>query len=260
MDGTKIFITRKVTLRDPVLVVGLPGIGNVGKLVAEHLKKSFKAEKFATLYSPHFPHQVVMLKGGGIRLVGNRFYVLRGTKTKRDIVLLTGETQAVSPEGQYEVNAKIVRFIKEKLHCKFVYTLGGYSMAGSPPGTPKVLANVTHKELKEKFKDSGVVFGKSRGMIWGSAGMILAFAKMQKIDGICLMGETGMLDVDASAAKAVLKVLAKELEFEIDTHTLDKMIEETAKAIKDLEKQAQGMSPQIGGEGIGGPQQPSYIR
>ncbi len=257
MKDTVIIINKEVKLRHPVLVVGLPGIGNVGKLVAEHLRREFKTERIATLYSPHFPHQVVMLKSGGIRLVGNRFYLLRSKSLKKDIVLLTGETQAVTPEGQYEVNHQIVKFFKDKLKGEFIYTLGGYSIAGGIPESPKVYGNVTRKEVIPKFKDSGVIFGKSRGMILGSAGLIIAFAKMEKLDGICLMGETSFLDVDAAAAKAVLMVLAKNLGLEINTKNLDKIIAKTAQTIKELEKQAAGFATQVGAEGE---KHPSYIR
>lgn len=258
MKETKIILKKDIKLRNPVLVVGLPGIGNVGKLIAEHLRREFKMEKLAVLYSPHFPHQVVMLKNGGVRLVANRFYVLSGKKLKNDIVLLTGETQAVTPEGQYDVNYKIVEFFKEKLKGKFIYTLGGYSVSRNVADAPKVYGNVTRKEVMTKFKDEGVIFGKSRGMILGSAGLIIAFAKMAKIDGICLMGETSFLDVDASAAKAVLKVLSKSLGLQINTKDFDKIIDKTAETIKELEKQAAGFPPQLGGPEQG--QRPSYIR
>jgi len=33
----------------------MPGIGNVGKLVAEHLRRELKAVRIGTIYSPHFP-------------------------------------------------------------------------------------------------------------------------------------------------------------------------------------------------------------
>ncbi|MCL5430584.1 MAG: PAC2 family protein, partial [Candidatus Marsarchaeota archaeon] len=145
----------------------------------------------------------VMLKSGGIRLVGNRFYKLNGKGLKRDIVLLTGEYQALTPEGQYEVNDKIVKFFKEKLKGSFIYTLGGYNIAKTLTGEPKVYANVTRKKIIPNYKDYPILFGKSKGMILGSAGMLLAFAKMQKMDGMCLMGETNLPNMmDASAAKA----------------------------------------------------------
>lgn len=260
LDKTIIRMTKEskgIKLSKPVLVVGLPGIGNVGKLIAEHLRLEFDSIKLATLYSPHFPHQVVMLKSGGIRLVGNRFYLIKGKGIKRDIVLLTGETQAITPEGQYEVNGRIVDFFVNKLKGNFIYTLGGYSVARSVSSEPKVYGSTTSKGVITKLKDSGILFGKARGMILGSAGLILAFAKMQKTDGVCLMGETSFLDVDAAAAKAVLKVLAKNLDIEIDTKSLDKIIERTAKALKELEKQSSGFATP---EGIAGGEKPSYIR
>lgn len=255
---TTIIVRKKIKARNPVLIVGLPGIGNVGKLVAEHLRREFDAERIATVVSPHFPHTVIMLKNGGVRLSGNRFYLLKNNGAKRDIILLTGDTQAVTPEGQYEVNQKIVEFFKNELGGSFIYTLGGYSVANSIVTSPRVFGNVTRKTIMKQFKDSGVVFGKSRGMIWGSAGLIIAFAQMQKLDGICLMGETSFLDIDAAAAKAVIKVLAAKLDLKIDTKNLDKIIDKTAKAIKELERQASGFASQSG-HGAD-EQRPSYIR
>ena len=166
---------KSIKPKNPILVVGLPGIGNVGKLVAEHLKREFKAVRFATLYSPHFPHQVVMLKNGCIRLVSNRFYLIKSKKANgNDIVLLTGDVQAVSPEGQYAVNSKIVDFFKNELKGTFIYTIGGYSIgeANAIVKSPRVFGNVTSKEVMKQFSGTNVVFKESRGLIWGSAGLI----------------------------------------------------------------------------------------
>ena len=124
----------------------MPGIGNVGKLVAEHLRREFKAEKFATMYSPHFPHQVIMLKNGGVRLVNNRFYLIKAKGRKSDIVILTGDVQAVSPEGQYEINAKIVDFFKNgsrrqiHIHNRWIQHRRGDT------GKPRVFGNATARK------------------------------------------------------------------------------------------------------------------
>jgi Uncharacterized protein (ATP-grasp superfamily) len=84
MKGSKIYY-KKVKLNNPILVVGLPGIGSVGSLVAEHLKNELKAKRFATLYSSSFPHQVIMLPNGKSRMVNNRFYYWKNTKKKKAI-------------------------------------------------------------------------------------------------------------------------------------------------------------------------------
>ncbi len=249
MEKTTIKMKKGAKVKDPILIVGLPGIGSVGKIVAEHLKREFKAKRIATLYSPHFPNQVIMTKSGGVRLVSNKFYLIKAKNgQKSDIVLLTGDFQALSPEGQYEVNAKIVRYFKEKLNGKFIYTVGGYvSGEEKPAAKPRVFGNATDKATIDELKKSKVVFGQSRGAIWGSAGMIIAFAKFSKLHGICLMGETSYMDFDAAAAKAVIEVLADRLHLKIKTDDVDKVIKETAKVINELERQLK--QPSSGSEG-----------
>ena len=265
MDNTYIKLNGKLPkLKNPVLVVGLPGIGSVGKIVVEHIKKEFKAKKIATLYSSHFPHQVAMLKNDGIRLVNNRFYVLKSKSKKTpDIVLLTGDVQAMTSEGQYEVNEMIVDFFKNQLKGSFIYTLGGYNISGNVAQNPKVFGNATSMSTINKFRSKGVVFGESKGTILGSAGLIIAFAKMNGMEGICLMGETTFIDVDHRAAKAVLELLARELSLKIDTKNLDKMIEETAQTLKELEQQIATsipMPPAGPGNAGGDNRTTSYIR
>ncbi|MGI0100678.1 MAG: proteasome assembly chaperone family protein [Candidatus Micrarchaeaceae archaeon] len=266
MGETTIKMKKGIVPNKPILIVGLPGIGNVGKLVAEHLKREYNAQKFAVIYSPHFPHQVVMLKSGGVRLVNNRFYLIKSKKPSgNDIIILTGDAQAVTPEGQYEVNSKIVEFFKS-LGGRFVYTIGGYNIGTGIEKNPRVFGNATTKGVVGQFKNTGVIFGESKGVIWGSAGLIIAFAKSEKLDGVCLMGETNFLDVDARAAKAVLIQLSKKLNLDIDMTNMDKMIERTAKAIKELESQVgtlnigQQQYPVGGKEGEPSNEKPSYIR
>lgn len=260
-SNTKIVVNTQIKPNKPILVVGLPGIGSVGKLVAEHLKNEFGGKKFATVYSSHFPHRVIMLKNGNVRLVNNRFYIIKNSnKGESDIVVLTGDDQAVTTEGQYDVNMKIVKFFKEELKGRFIYTIGGYSSSEVVQGVPRVFGNVTSKKVIEEFKGTDVIFGKTKGMIWGSAGLIIAFAKMNNIDGICLMGETAFADLDAAAAKSVLLTVSKKLGLQINTKNFDIIIEKTAKALKTFEQQLSIGTQPTGSEYQKSDQSPTYIR
>jgi len=69
-----IYESKKPKLHNPILIEGLPGIGNVGKLAVEHLIDSINAKKFAELYSKDFPPQVFINTDGTIALVNNEFY------------------------------------------------------------------------------------------------------------------------------------------------------------------------------------------
>ena len=66
----------------------MPGIGNVGKLVAEHLRRELKAERIGTIYSPHFPHQAVMMKSGRLRLVSNMVYLVKAKGKGPDDIII----------------------------------------------------------------------------------------------------------------------------------------------------------------------------
>ncbi len=231
----KVRMRKGVKLVKPIMMVGLPGIGSVGRIVVEQIRKEYKPQLIAAIYSPHFLSNVMMTKGGGIRLVSNRIYLIK--QKPNDILLLTGDCQAGTPEGQFYVNSAIVEFFINKMGGSFIYTVGGYVSHNGMPGKPRVFANATSKDVIRQFSKYDIVFGKSRGAIWGSAGMMLAFAKMHKLPGICLLGETSLMDFDATAAKAVLGVLSKTTPIKVKAEGIDKLINETARMERELAQQ-----------------------
>ena len=62
MTFSEIVWTDKVKLEDAILLEGLPGVGNVGKLAAMHLIDELKAKKCMEIYSSHFPPQVFIIQ------------------------------------------------------------------------------------------------------------------------------------------------------------------------------------------------------
>jgi len=89
-EASVVFI-RKPRLKEPILIEGLPGVGNVGKLAAEHLIDEIKAKKFAEVYSNDFPPQVLINDDGTIKLVRNELYYWKGKD--KQLVILVGDYQ-----------------------------------------------------------------------------------------------------------------------------------------------------------------------
>jgi uncharacterized protein (TIGR00162 family) len=58
MDPIDIETVADPELREPVLVEGLPGVGHVGKLAAEHLLEEFESTLVRRVYADEFPPQV----------------------------------------------------------------------------------------------------------------------------------------------------------------------------------------------------------
>ncbi|MCL6089114.1 MAG: proteasome assembly chaperone family protein [Candidatus Marsarchaeota archaeon] len=256
MNETTIIVHKKIKMKKPVLVEGLPGIGLVGKLAVDHLIREKKALKVATLYSPHFPHQVIMRKSGVLRMIRLKFYRIPGPKN--DLLLLAGDVQPLTSEAQYEVNGKILDYFSRR-GGQWIITLGGYG-TGKRAEFPKVFGAATHKKDIEKYSKLGVVFGETRGSIVGAAGLLLGLGRIRHMHGVCLMGETHGGYVDPKSAVGVLEVLGKLVGMKFDTAALVKKAAMGEKFIKKMEARA---AAQAGaGEGVkpAGSDELSYIR
>ncbi|MCK4995705.1 MAG: proteasome assembly chaperone family protein [Thermoplasmatales archaeon] len=243
------YVTKKPKLNKPILIEGLPGIGNVGKLAVEHLIDSVKATKFAELHSKDFPPQVFINTDGTIELVNNEFYYWKSkNKKQRDLILLTGDYQGLSSQGQYELVEKILDIIEE-LGVKEMVTLGGYGL-GHEIGDPKVLCATTDKDLVKTMKKYGAIFKKNEpgGGIVGASGLLLGLGKLRGIQGTCLMGETPGYLVDPKSAKAVLKILMKITNVDINLAALEKKakeIEHIAHQLKEMESLSKEKSEEL---------------
>jgi hypothetical protein len=233
------YVNKKPKLKNPILIEGLPGIGNVGKLAVEHLIDSVNATKFAELYSKDFPPQVFINTDGTIELVKNEFYFWKAKKkNQRDLILLTGDYQGLSSHGQYDLVEKILD-VAEEFGVKELYTLGGYGL-GHDIGEPKVLAATTDKHLVKTMKKHGAIFKKNEpgGGIVGASGLLLGLGKLRGLNGTCFMGETPGYLVDPKSAKAVLKILIKITNVEVNLAALEKKakeIEQIAHQLKEME-------------------------
>ncbi|MBS7621849.1 PAC2 family protein, partial [Candidatus Bathyarchaeota archaeon] len=118
MKETAIKELTKVELKNPILIEGLPGLGLVGKIATRYLIKQLKAQKLAYLYSPHFPYFVLVSKKGSVRLLRGTFYFWKNDNGENDLILFTGDSQAQTIEGQYEISNRILDFA-QKYGVKF---------------------------------------------------------------------------------------------------------------------------------------------
>ncbi|HIH61126.1 MAG TPA: proteasome assembly chaperone family protein [Methanobacteriales archaeon] len=240
MKETIINVLEEVELDQPIFIEALPGIGHVGKLAADHIIDELNATKFAELYSPSFPPQVLVDDNGIIEPMKNEFYYLKSVgKEKRDYIILIGNTQGLSPEGQYEICGMILDFV-EKHGAKEIYTLGGLA-TGQPVEVSKVYGAATNIELAKKLEEHGVILRSADGGIIGASGLLLGMGSLRGMEGVCLMGETPGYYIDAEAARALLNVLMKLLKLEIDTEKLEERAKETRKMISKAQRMEQEM-------------------
>jgi len=243
MEAVVVHEIEKVTPKSAVLLEGLPGVGNVGKLAAAHLIDELKTRKIIELYSKHFPPQVLIDEKGGVKLVSNEIFYYEAPAGAPDLLILTGEYQGLTPEGQYEL-CDVILDLAAKLNVTRVYTLGGYGLGKMVP-SPRVLGAGTTDEVVNEMTEAGVEFSKDEpgSGIVGASGLLLGMGTLRGIEGGCLMGETSGYLVDPKSAQAVLSVIQKLLKLEVDISQLEEKAQQMdllASHLKDMESQFTG--------------------
>ncbi len=240
MDDIIVDFIEKPELEEAILIEGLPGVGNVGKLAVEHLIEEIDAEKYADIYSIYFPPQVLVDEDGLSKLVNNKLYYKKNVgEDDTDLILLTGDYQGMTPQGQYQLTDRILS-IAEEMNVGRLFSLGGYSQ-GEMIEIPEVLGAATTEEKVEEMKKLGVKFSgedPSSGIV-GASGLLLGLGeRIYDINGVCLMGETSGYFVDPAAARVVLKTLANYIGLEIGYEKLDEKaeeVEELTNKVKDMD-------------------------
>ena len=240
MNSIELTVLEDIELDNPIFIEALPGLGHVGKLAADHMIDELGATKFAEIYSPTFPPQVIVKEEGIIENMLNELYYLKDVgEDNLDLIILVGNTQALSPEGQYLVCKDTLEFVMG-YGIDRIYTLGGM-VTGQAPENPKVFGAATCEENAELLKEAEIELRSNDGGIVGASGLFLGLGVRKGIHGSCLMGETPGYFIDAEAAEAVLNKLSMLLNFEINVDELEQRAEETRQMIARAQQMEQDM-------------------
>jgi hypothetical protein len=214
----------------PILIEGMPGIGNVGKISMDILIEETKAVLIASFYSKYLPNSVFVNEQNLIDLPK---LVLYHKKIKnQDYLFLTGDVQPVNEHTSYSFSEIIINLLKS-YNCKHLVTLGGIGL-NSIPNIPKVyitgnnkkfVENVSSNLRKNKLIFETKIYGMV-GPIIGLSGLLLGIAKKNNLDAYCLLSETlgHPVYVGLKGSKAILVILSKYYSIPLNFSKLDKEI------------------------------------
>lgn len=235
------FLDKMPHLNNPILIEGLPGIGNVGKVAVDFMIDRMKAKKVMEIASYSFPHSVFVNEKNIVELPKVELFYKKRGKGKRDILLLAGDIQPLDEEASYEFSHKVIDILKE-FNGKELITLGGIGLPDVPED-PKVYCTGTSKKVIDRYRKgeriNSNLFGVV-GPIVGVTGLLIGLAKDSNIDGVCLLAETygHPLYLGTKGSKEVLRILNKKLSLKLDIKSINKEIEdveeELTKKMKDI--------------------------
>ncbi len=197
-------------LQSPILVEGLAGYGNVGRIVAKSLIQHSNAKLFAEYYAPFFPDYVVVNKDGLCSPPHYRFYAAHAEKEPSQAILTgSSQPQLDNVTAHYDICENILDYMQQ-LDCNLLITVGGIPVSSEKKDV--YVAATSHELASDLMAQGGVLYGKGR--IMGVTGLLLGLARERGLDGLCLLGSTSGLKSDKAAGDTVyqflLKILRKE--------------------------------------------------
>ena len=238
MDEFEVERLADPDLDDPVLIEGLPGVGHVGKLAAEHLLEELDGEPVRRIYSEHFPPQV-SVEDGRTQLASASFHAVH-TEQGHDLLVLTGDHQAQDTQGHYRLTDRVLDVAAE-FGVERLFALGGVP-TGELIEEYDVLGAATTDALVEDLEAADVAFREDEpaGGIVGVSGLLLGLGERRDFAAACLMGETSGYLVDPKSAQAVLTVLQEVVGFEVDFGSLEDRAEEMEEVVRKIQEMEQG--------------------
>jgi proteasome assembly chaperone (PAC2) family protein len=199
----------------------MPGIANVGKGALDFIAKQFEAKRIIEIYFSDFPSHVKVNSSGCLYPSKIELLHYRDKALKRDLILLTSDTQPASNIGMNVLSKYIAKVLKE-LGVTMVISLAA-KPSTSPKRNPQVFVTATSKELVESFSQIENVNILNEGTVVGMNGIVPVICKsLYDIDGVILLSEScKILNYDVAASYALVKVLKYKLGLNIDISILE---------------------------------------
>ncbi len=230
-------------LNSPNMLAAWPGIANVSTLVATYLQRKLDFKRLGEIEAAHFFDPIgVMVRNNVVeapQFPQSRFYYRKNEGGGSDIILFIGDDQPATKA--YEL-ANCVLDVGLRFQVKRIYTCAAAITRMHHTEQPKVWGVATSQQLTEDLKRYDLL---QRGnlQIAGLNGLLLGVAKERGIEGICLLGEVPMYATriqNPMAALAIVEMLTKMLDIEIDTVELAQLASETKEKMKQLAAEAMG--------------------
>ncbi|MBN1375655.1 MAG: PAC2 family protein [Dehalococcoidia bacterium] len=245
---------KEPDLIDPVMVASWPGIGNVGLIAVNAMRRDLCTEQMAYIepWNYYYPNKVIIREGmlEALSFPASEFYFHR--TDKRDIIFFTADEQPTEggrayAEGRkaYEM-ANMVLDVAEKFRCSRIYTSGAAVAPLHHTARSRVWAVPNSESLLEeigKYENtilmSSVEGREGQGSITGLNGLVMGVAKRRGVEAMCLMGEVpvylqGFPFPYPKGSKSVLEVLSCALGVEMNMETINQLAEESEKELNGL--------------------------
>ncbi|MFW9865808.1 MAG: PAC2 family protein [Candidatus Thorarchaeota archaeon] len=214
MEGIRIIHHNNLTREDlinPICILGMPGIADVGKFALDSLIGQLNAKNLMDIIFDDYPAGAIV-DDSILSAPKAEILYWKDTNKSRDIMLITADAQSLTPKGIYRISNFLTEIINQ-YGIKLIIALGAYPLSSRKlhSKVPKIYASSTNRELLIKYLNLDNCEKIQKGVIIGANGLIPTLAKARfNIDGIVFLAETdniAMINEDITDLKASITLL-----------------------------------------------------
>ena len=196
---------------NPICIIGMPGIADVGKFALDSLVGQLKAQNYMDIIFDEYPAGAIV-DDSLLAAPKAEILIWKDPENIRDIMLITADAQSLTPKGIYKISNFLTEIISQ-CDIHLIVALGAYPINSQnlQSKIPKIYATSTNREILEKYLTENQCEKILKGVIIGANGLIPTLAKARfNIDGLVLLAETdniAMVNEDITDLKASLSLL-----------------------------------------------------
>lgn len=220
----------EIELDEPVLIEGLPGLGLVGKIAADHLVETFDMPHYASCHCEGLPEVAIYDTTGPNVEPPVRIHA----DESRDLLVLQSDVP-ISPSGATEFAACVTGWFAEVDALPLFIT--GTQRRGEE--TTDVFGIATG-EAAPRLDALDVANPPERGLVSGPTGALLYHTQRADLDSLGFVVEATPQFPDPAAAKVLLdRAIAPVADVDVDTDVLLDRAQEISEAIEQLAQRMQ---------------------
>ncbi len=185
-----------------LLIVAMPGVGDVGKLAIDAVNTELDAEPIARILHPTLP-PLARLDENGL-LVPPHILLSRVEIDGKEVFTLTGDAQPMTPEGQHELAVTVL----ELFEGGEVLVLAGMSAEAQRKEVFSITSSSSYRiELESMGVD--VRRDEPKAGVIGMAALITAIGPIKNVKTSCTIATTVGNSADPVAAQLLLETIRK---------------------------------------------------
>jgi uncharacterized protein len=226
----QIEVVRDMELESPVLVEGLPGVGLVGKIAADHLVRAFDMDHYASCHCEGLPKVAAYQEDDPAVRPPVRIYADEG----RDLLVLQSDVP-VSPERATAFSTCVTGWLVEE-DVTPIYLSG---LPAEKDGVPEMYG-ISTGDGDTLLAEHDIAQPSESGLVSGPTGALLSEASQADLDGLGLIVQANKQFPDPEAARIlIVEGIEPIADIEVGTDTLVEQAEEISQARENLAKQMQ---------------------